>query len=154
MFRSKLISKPRWSKGERIRVRTREELEAGLDSLNKRNQCLMTEQMWDYCGQHFEVMKVVNHLFDERKNKLYQPHSPLYILDNLICHGRTDIFQHRCDRSCYMLWHEDWLENDQYRREVLGCDIRTVPVSGSVMCQLLDLNNNIGAISLLNFSFI
>jgi hypothetical protein len=111
MFRSKLSRKPRWSTGEQIRVRTREEIEAGLDSQNKRDQCLMTEQMWDYCGQHFCVMKVVNHLFDERKNKLYRSHSPLYILENLICHGRTDIFPHRCDRSCYLLWHEDWLDN-------------------------------------------
>jgi hypothetical protein len=110
MFRGKPEKKPRFPQGERISVRTRKEIEVGLDALNKRDHCLMTEQMWDYCGQHFRVMKVVSHLFDERKNKLYQSHSPLYILENLICHGQVDIFPHRCDRSCYLLWHEDWLD--------------------------------------------
>jgi len=111
MFRSKLNRKPRFSQGELISIRTREEIRVRLDILNKRDHCLMTEQMWGYCGQHFRVMKVVNHLFDERKNKLYKSHSPLYILENLICHGIVDMFPHKCDRSCYFLWHEDWLDN-------------------------------------------
>jgi len=67
------------------------------------------DQMWAYCGQKFKVLKIVNNFFDEYRVIMHKTRATLYILDGLICDGNIESFDHRCDRSCYLLWHENWL---------------------------------------------
>ena len=111
MFRSKNhIRRPKFAIGNIIRVHSREEISKSLDRLNKHEGCLMMDQMWESCGQRFKVLKVVNNFFDEYQYKMYKPCSPLYILEGLICNGMVESFEQRCDRSCYLLWHEEWLD--------------------------------------------
>lgn len=97
--------------GEIVRVKTREDVANSLDSTNKLEGCLFTEQMWKYCGYTYPVLKVVKSFFSEHKKRTYKPRSPLYVLENVICEGRSSQFQARCDHSCFLLWHEDWLES-------------------------------------------
>lgn len=99
-----------FSEGDIARIRSAEDISQILDSSNKYDGCLFMSQMWRYCGQKFEVIKVVNNIFDEYKYRMYKTKSPLYILNGIICDGIADEFKHRCDRSCYLFWHEDWLE--------------------------------------------
>ena len=96
--------------GDVVRIRSKENILKTLDYINKIEGCLFMEQMWEYCGSKFIVIKFVNNFFDEHKYKMFKTHSPLYILDGLICNGVVDTFDHRCDHSCYFLWHEKWLE--------------------------------------------
>jgi len=96
--------------GDVVRVRSKENISKTLDTIDKLDGCLFMEQMWEYCDSKFKVIKVVNNFFDEHKYKMFKTLSPLYILDGLICDGNVDTFDHRCDHSCYFLWHEKWLE--------------------------------------------
>lgn len=111
--KNKNISTAKFSVGNIVKVRSREEISQSLDSFSRHKGCLMMNQMWDSCRQGFKVLKVVNNFFDEYQYKMYRTHSPLYILDGLICDGVVASFDHRCDRSCYLLWHEEWLERPQ-----------------------------------------
>lgn len=100
---------PKFHTGEIVYVRSKEEILKGLDTFNKRDGCLFMNQMWDFCGKEFKILKVVINLFDEYRFKMYKTHSPLYILYNVICNGVLEDFNQSCDRSCFLLWHEDWL---------------------------------------------
>jgi hypothetical protein len=102
--------KPKFAAGEAVKVRPKQEISKSVDSLGKLDGCLMMGQMWEFCGQRFKILKVVDNFFDEYQYRMYKVRSPLYILDGLICNGVVKSFEHKCDRSCYILWHEDWLE--------------------------------------------
>jgi len=108
--KGKSSSVHQYNVGDVIRIRSKENISKSLDYINKLEGCLFMEQMWKYCDSKFIVIKVVNNFFDEHKYKMFKTHSPLYILDGLICNGVVDTFDHRCDHSCYFLWHEKWLE--------------------------------------------
>jgi len=95
--------------GDMVKVKSAESISITLDKNNKLDGCLFMNQMWDYCGQEFRILKEVKYFFDEHRYKMYKPKSTLYILDKVICNGITAEFKHRCDRSCYLLWHEKWL---------------------------------------------
>ena len=95
---------------EFVRVRSRDEIKKTLDSSDKLDGCLFVEQMSDYCQQKYRILKVVYNYFDEYRSRMYGVKAPFYLLEGLICKGAVDSFKHRCDRSCYLLWHEEWLE--------------------------------------------
>lgn len=109
-MKSKEISLPKLKAGDIVRVRPAESIRRSLDNFNKVDGCLFMNQMWEYCGQEYKVLKVANNFFDEYRYKRYKTRAPLCILDGIICNGIADEFEHRCDRSCYLLWHEKWLE--------------------------------------------
>jgi hypothetical protein len=96
--------------GDVIRVKPREAILKTLDSLGRLDGCLFTDQMWDYCNKSYRIIKVVKSIFNERQKRSFIPLSPLYILENLICEGNTDGLPFACDHSCWLLWHEKWLE--------------------------------------------
>jgi len=118
LFKRKKQDKgPKFSAGEIVQIRTREEISRGLDPLSKHEGCLMMEQMWDYCGKSFKVQKVVNTLLDEYLNKMFNTKTPLYLLEGLICDGIVESYEHQCDRSCYFMWHEDWIEGPKLKKD-------------------------------------
>lgn len=67
-------------------------------------------RMFSFCSQTYQVKKTVHNFFDEYRYKLYKTGLPFYILDGLLCDGADEPSHQQCDRSCYFLWHEDWLE--------------------------------------------
>ncbi len=93
-----------------MRVASPERIRQFLDGSGKSDGCLLMPQMLGYCGRELSIQKVVENVFDERRLKMYTASGPLYILEGAICDGEISSFPHRCDRSCYLLWHEDWLE--------------------------------------------
>lgn len=101
---------PKYTANTLVKIKAHEDIASGLDPLNHLDGCLMMEQMWRYCGQEHKIIKVVDHFFDEYRQKMFKAGKPFYILENLICEGTVDTFNYKCDRSCYFLWHEDWLD--------------------------------------------
>jgi hypothetical protein len=93
--------------GDLVRVRTREEVEATLDSRNELRGCLFMSEMWDYCGTEQRVLKPMEQFLDERDYRLKRT-SGLVLLERAICQG-TD-WPKGCDRSCFFFWREEWLE--------------------------------------------
>lgn len=101
---------PRFAVGDSVKVRKPEDILKTLDEDSTLEGCLMTEQMYGCCGNTFKILKVVRNFFDEYEYRMYESVPTVYILDDLICDGRTHEFDNRCDRSCFLLWHEEWLE--------------------------------------------
>jgi hypothetical protein len=114
MFFFKPKRNSKFHTGETVRIKFRDEIIKSLDDAQKSlDGCLFTEQMWDYCGYKYKVLKEVKAIFNEHRQRTYKTKSNLYILENLICNGRTSDFPHHCDHCCFLLWHEEWLEKIQ-----------------------------------------
>jgi hypothetical protein len=96
--------------GEVVTVLSKELIAQSLDSENKTESCIFMDQMEKYCGQNYKILKTVKNSFNYGNRKLIGSRGPIYILDNLMCDGEVGLFDHLCDKSCYLLWHQDWLK--------------------------------------------
>lgn len=112
--RARQVKQARFAPGDRVRVASRETIRATLDPENKLQGCLFMRQMYDYCGQEFQVIQVVHNVY---MGKFLRLRAPYYILEGLRCHGVVEEFPHQCDRTCNLLWHEAWLEAVPERRQ-------------------------------------
>jgi hypothetical protein len=99
-------------RGDLVRVRTREEIEATLDSRDELEGCLFMAEMWDYCGTEQRVLKPMQQFLDERDYRVRKT-GGIVLLEGAICQG-TD-YPQGCDRSCFFLWREEWLEKIESR---------------------------------------
>lgn len=93
--------------GDKVRVRSREEIKAMLDKWNQFKRCSFMEEMWAYCGAEHRVYKRVNRFLDER-DYLLKKCKGIVILEGVFCEGTKDYGP--CDRSCFFFWREEWLE--------------------------------------------
>lgn len=93
--------------GDRVRVRSREEILAMLDQWKEYRGCAFLENMWQYCGSEQHVFRVMERFLDERDYRVKKTKG-LVLLDGLYCEG-TPVFG-RCDRSCLLFWREEWLD--------------------------------------------
>ncbi len=93
--------------GDRVRVKSREEIQAMLDNWNELKHCGFMEEMWPYCDTEQKIFKRVERFLDERDYRVKQTRG-VYLLEGLICNGTVDFGP--CDRSCFFFWREEWLE--------------------------------------------
>lgn len=93
--------------GDRVRVRSREEIEATLDRWHELRGCAFLENMWQYCETTQHVLTPLHRFLDERDYKVKKCRG-IVLLENIHCEG-TPVFG-RCDRRCYLFWREEWLE--------------------------------------------
>ncbi len=93
--------------GDRVRVKSREEIQATLDRWNRLKGTSFMEEMLPYCGTTQQVMKRVSRFLDERDYRMKKCRGMVF-LEGVICEGTKDYG--RCDRSCYFFWREEWLE--------------------------------------------
>ncbi len=95
------------NRGDWVRVRTREEIEATLDRWKELKGCAFLEEMWEYCGTSHRVLQVMERFLDERDYKVKKVRG-VVLLEGVICRG-TPVFG-RCDRCCHLFWRQEWLE--------------------------------------------
>lgn len=93
--------------GEQVRVRTREEIEAMLDTWGQFKGCSYMPGMWQYCGTTQRVLKPVERFLDERDYQIKKCRG-IVLLEGLMCDSLPGYG--RCDRSCHFFWREEWLE--------------------------------------------
>jgi hypothetical protein len=93
--------------GDRVRVKTKKEIESTLDSRRRYQNCLFMDEMGDCCGKTYTVLKVVHHILDE-KDLVMRRTKNMVILEGLKCPGTRPFTE--CDRSCYFFWKTAWLE--------------------------------------------
>ncbi len=93
--------------GDLVRVRSKEEIQATLDSWRELKGCKFITEMGQYCGTQQRVFKSVERFMDERDYKVKKTRG-LVLLDGVFCEGTA--VQGRCDRSCFFFWREEWLE--------------------------------------------
>jgi hypothetical protein len=100
----------RFQAGESVRVRSKEEIPKFLKDRSRTDGCLFMEGMWRYCGRQIRIVKPVIIAYDEHLGEMRRTRAPLYVLEGAICDGPSERPESRCDRTCYFLWHEEWLE--------------------------------------------
>lgn len=105
--RQEQVEKSILASGDRVRVRSRSEIEATLDNWNRLKGCVFMPEMWQFCDTTQSVFKRVERFLDER-DYLIKKASGLYILENVLCSGTIDFGP--CDRSCFFFWRKEWLE--------------------------------------------
>jgi len=110
---SSLAAPTRLEAGDSVRVRSREEIEATLDSWNEFKGCAFLDNMWQYCDTEQRVLKRMERFLDERDYKVKRCKG-LLLLEGVLCEG-TPVFG-RCDRCCHLFWREEWLaKTDSYQ---------------------------------------
>jgi hypothetical protein len=92
--------------GDRVWVRSREEIEATLDSRNELKGCVFMSEMWRYCGTEQCVLKPMDQFLDERTYRVRKTRG-IVLLEGAVCQGTE--YPKGCDRSCFFFWRKEWL---------------------------------------------
>jgi len=103
--------------GEWIEVRNINEIAATLDDMDKLGGCLFIDEMGEYCGRRYRVLKEVESFYDEAKNRMCRAKN-MFLLEGVMCSGRQRLYKVDCNRSCFFFWHRDWLQ----KADVAGSD--------------------------------
>jgi hypothetical protein len=93
--------------GDRVRVRTLEEIIATLDDDNRLKGCLFMAEMGNYCETEQQVLKPVERLLDESEYRVRRT-TGIVLLDGVICQGTE--YPQGCDHACFFFWRKEWLE--------------------------------------------
>jgi hypothetical protein len=93
--------------GDRVRVRSKEEIQATLDNWNQLKGCGFMENMLPYCNTIQRVRKRIENFIDER-DYLVKKAKGIVILDGVYCEGNKDLGN--CNRTCFFFWREEWLD--------------------------------------------
>ena len=95
--------------GEWIEIRNIKEITATLDDRGKLGGCLFIDEMAEYCGRRYRVLKEVELFYDETKNRMCRAKN-MFLLQGVMCSGRQRLYKVDCDRSCFFFWHREWLK--------------------------------------------
>ena len=93
--------------GEIVEVRSREEINATLDTHQRNRNLWFDREMGRYCGRQFRVVRRVDRLLDEKTGEMIQTKTPSVILDGAVCVGD---FHQLCPRQDYAFFREIWLK--------------------------------------------
>jgi len=95
--------------GETVRVKSKREIEATLDT-NRRNRGLYFDrEMVKYCGKELRVLKRVEKIIDEKTGRMISMPRDCIILEGAACCGDVSTRRLFCPRSIYPYWREIWL---------------------------------------------
>ena len=95
--------------GERIRVKSQEEILATLNGMKNRGLSFAPE-MVRYCGQEHRVLARVEKIVDEKTGKMMKLPNDCIILENVICQSECSSYRLFCPRSIFPYWREIWLQ--------------------------------------------
>ena len=95
--------------GDRVRVRTLEEILATLDTEGRCDGCYFVRSMARHCGQEFPVLKVVERYYDEKQRRMLRCRNTVF-LEGACCDGACHPDTTGCDRTCLSFWRAEWLE--------------------------------------------
>jgi hypothetical protein len=92
------------------RIRAPEAIAETLNLLGLRDGLMFMPQMARHAGQRVRVLHEVSRVYEYDRS--LRTTRPFYILEDLRCSGAAQGDDGPCDRACWMIWHEDWLELD------------------------------------------
>jgi hypothetical protein len=93
--------------GDLVRIKSKEEILATLDSANKHRGLSFDVEMLKYCGRTARVRGRVERLIDEKTGEMITIRRDCVILDGVVCTGD---YHGCCTRSVFPYWREIWLE--------------------------------------------
>lgn len=94
--------------GDLVRVRTKDEIGATLDSERKLKGCCFMDVMVPYCGTVHRVLQPMTRFIDEEDGCMAKNCNGLVLLEDVRCSGDTSLGH--CDRTCLLFWRVEWLE--------------------------------------------
>jgi len=96
--------------GERVRVRSHEEILATLDRDNKNRGMRFDPEMVPYCGKAFTVQRRVDKIIHETTGSMIGIKTASVILDGVVCRSEMSQCRLFCPRAIPSYWREIWLE--------------------------------------------
>ena len=93
--------------GERVRIKSKDEIAATLDSKRLNRGLGFEEEMARYCGTIATVIRRVERCIDDRTGRLLTMKNPCIVLDSVVCRG---VYHDNCPREFLPFWREIWLE--------------------------------------------
>jgi hypothetical protein len=96
--------------GDLVRIRSKEEIVATLDTTNRNRGLSFDGEMSNYCGRTARVRARVNRLIEESTGEMVDIKSDAIILEGVVCAADYHRF---CTRAIYPYWREVWLEKVQ-----------------------------------------
>ncbi|MBX9589755.1 MAG: hypothetical protein K2X43_10640 [Hyphomonadaceae bacterium] len=93
--------------GDRVRVRSKEEILGTLDKNGRLDGLPFMPQMFQYCGQEFEVYMRAHKTCDTVSGNYVNRKLPDGVHLNLRCDGKA---YDGCQAGCLLFWKEAWLE--------------------------------------------
>lgn len=93
--------------GDLVEVRSREEIEATLDTSQKNRGLWFDEEMLAYCGHRGKVRHRVERLIDEKTGRMLKIKRDLVVVEGMV--GCTGVYHSLCPRSVIAMWREAWL---------------------------------------------
>jgi len=96
--------------GERVRVRSRREILATLDTWRKNRGLRFDVEMVPYCGGEFRVLRRVTQIIEERTGRMIHLPGECVVLEGVTCRGYLSRKRLFCPRNIYPFWREIWLE--------------------------------------------
>jgi len=92
--------------GDRVRVKTRDEIEATLDRNNRNRGLPFDSEMLQYIGREFIVRRRVERIIEEPTGQMRELANDCVMLEDATCLARYHRF---CPRQTYPYWREVWL---------------------------------------------
>jgi hypothetical protein len=93
--------------GDLVRIKSKEEIVATLDTTNRNRGLSFDGEMSNYCGRTAQVRARVNRLIEESTGEMVEIGSDCIILEGVVCAADYHRF---CTRAIYPYWREVWLE--------------------------------------------
>jgi hypothetical protein len=93
--------------GDRIRVKSKQEVMATLDVKEKNRGLSFDEEMTVFCGREFTVRKRIGQIINEKTGKMMKIKGDCMILNDVVCEAHYHRF---CPRAIFPWWREIWLE--------------------------------------------
>jgi hypothetical protein len=93
--------------GDLVRVKSKEEILATLDTHNRNRGLAFDAEALRYCGQTARVAQRVERIIDERTGHMLTINSDCVTLEGFVC--KAD-YHRLCTRSIFEFWREIWLE--------------------------------------------
>ena len=98
---------PQPAMGQHARIRSLDEIRAGLDLHGRRDGLTFMPEMGQHAGKRFPIASKITTVFEY--DRWIETRAPVYILVGLHCTGAVLGDKGPCDRACALMWHEDWL---------------------------------------------
>lgn len=95
--------------GDRVRVRSLEEIVGTFDRDGACRGCAFLKPMAAYCGREVRVARRVDHFFDERQWRMLKCRN-IVLLEDAYCDGSGHPDTRGCERMCFFFWRTEWLE--------------------------------------------
>jgi hypothetical protein len=93
--------------GDLVRVKSKEEILATLDTRNRNRGLMFDVEMLRYCGRTARVKQRIERIIDEHSGKMIEISSDCVTLEGFVCMAD---YHRLCTRSVYEYFREIWLE--------------------------------------------